>query len=177
MNIDKHKDKLISRLRDKEHRDAFVSAYIQIGIPFQIRALREQRGWTQKELADQTGVNQAWISQVENPNYQGFSLKTLLKLASAFDIGLIVRFAPFSELVKWELTLSPDKLKAESFDKESYFREASISAMTDIQYKLQDTDTNLVEVDFINRTRKEPNKINQMLRSEQPELMRKVSIV
>ena len=122
MNAEKHKERLIARLKDKEHRDAFVSVHIQIGIPFQIRALREQKGWTQKELADRAGKKQAWIAQIENPNYSGFSLKTLLRIASVFDVGLMVRFAPISALVKWELELSPESLRVQSFEEERYFK-------------------------------------------------------
>jgi len=117
------RDKLIARLKNKQYRDGFVAAHIKIGIPFQIRALREQRGWTQKELAERIGSNQAWIAQIENPNYSGFSLKTLSKLASIFDIGLIVRFVPFGNLVQWELELSPNSLKIDSFDQDPYFKE------------------------------------------------------
>jgi transcriptional regulator with XRE-family HTH domain len=119
--MDKRREKLIARLKDKEHRDAFVSAHIQVGIPFQIRALREQRPWTQQELADRAGVKQSWIATLESPNYSGFSLKTLLKFASAFDIGLIVRFVPISELVEHELRLSPESLTPVSFDEDPYF--------------------------------------------------------
>ena len=122
MNIIKRKEKLIEELRNKEYRDAFVSEHIDTGIPFQIRALREQRGWTQKELATLAGVSQVWISRIENPNYDGFSIKTLLKLSSAFDVGLIVRFSPISELVRWELELSPESLKVVSFDEDPYFK-------------------------------------------------------
>ncbi len=120
--MDKRREKLIARLKDKEHRDAFVSAHIQVGIPFQIRALREQRGWSQKDLANQAGVSQVWISRIENPNYSGFSLKTLLKLASSFEIGLIIRFVPISNLVNWELALSHEKLGAVSFEEDPYFK-------------------------------------------------------
>jgi len=126
VNTIKHKDKLIAELRDKEYRDAFVSEHIDTGIPFQIRTLREQRRWTQKELANRAGVTQVWISKVENPNHSGFSIKTLLKLASAFDIGLIVRYVPISNLVQWELDLSPESLKAVSFEEDPYFEESTL---------------------------------------------------
>jgi transcriptional regulator with XRE-family HTH domain len=128
MNIIRRREKLITELRNKEYRDAFVSEHIDTGIPFQIRALREQRSLTQKELADRAGVTQVWISRIENPNYSGFSIKTLLKLASAFDIGLIVRFVPISNLVKWELQLSPESLQAVSFNEDPYFRETEETA-------------------------------------------------
>jgi transcriptional regulator with XRE-family HTH domain len=124
------KEELINELQDKEIRDSYVSDHISIGIPLQIRALRLQKGreWTQKELADLAGMKQERISAIENPNYKNaFTLSTLLRIASAFDVALIVRFAPISELVKWELSLSPEKLEATSFDEDPYFKPESIT--------------------------------------------------
>lgn len=121
MNIDKRREKLIARLKDKEHRDAFVSADIDVGISFQIRAMREQRPWTQKELADHAGKKQPWIAKLESP-YGGFSLQTLKELASVFDVGLLVRFVPISELVERELKLSPESLIPVSFEEDLYFK-------------------------------------------------------
>jgi transcriptional regulator with XRE-family HTH domain len=124
MNIFKRRRKLMTELIEKEYRDAFVSSHIDIGIPFQVRALREQRGWTQKELAQSAEMKQERISAIENPNYKNqFSLKTLKRLASAFDVGLIVRFVPISELVEWEIKLSPEALKVLSFKEDPYFKE------------------------------------------------------
>jgi len=125
MNIAKRKHKLIQRLKDKQRRDAFVSAQIDIGIPFQIRALREQRNETQAALSARTGMAQAWISRLENINYRGFSLKTLKKVASMFDVGLVIRFVPISQLVEWELNLSNDSLLVSSFGDEPYFKEST----------------------------------------------------
>ena len=113
---------LINELINKEYRDAFVSAHIDNGIPFQIRALRKRKGWTQKELAEHVGMKQERISALENPNYSKFTLSTLKKLASAFDVALIVRFAPFGELAKWELELSPESLTPPSFEEDPYFK-------------------------------------------------------
>jgi transcriptional regulator with XRE-family HTH domain len=116
--------RLIADMKNKEYRDAFVSEHIDTGIPFQIRALREQRGLTQKELAERAGMKQERISAIENPNYKNaFTLSTLKRLASAFDIALIVRFAPISQLVDWELKLSPESLQVVSFNEDPYFRE------------------------------------------------------
>jgi transcriptional regulator with XRE-family HTH domain len=126
MNITKRKHKLIQRLKDKQHREAFVSAQIDIGIPFQIRALREQRNETQAALSSRTGLAQAWISTLENINYKGFSLKTLKKVASIFDVGLVIRFVPISQLVEWELNLSNGSLLVPSFNDEPYFKEPTI---------------------------------------------------
>ncbi len=122
MNTIRSREKLTRELQDKEIRDFFVAEHINIGIPFQVRALREQRGLTQKELAQRAGMKQERISAIENPNYKNaFTLSTLVRLASAFDVALIVRFEPISELVKWELNLSSEALEAVSFDEDPYF--------------------------------------------------------
>lgn len=123
MNTIERREKLKAELKDKEYRDAFVSEHITTGIPFQIRALRKQRGWTQKELAVRTGMRQERISVAENPNYSRFNLKTLKKIAASFDVALIVRFVPISELVEWELNLSFTSLEAISYGEDPYFQE------------------------------------------------------
>ncbi len=127
MSIVDRRKILIEELKDKQYRDAFVSAHIEVGIPFQIRALRRESGFTQKELADKAGVKQTWISKIENSGYADFSLKTLKKLASAFDVGLVVRFASFGELVERELNLPNTSHSVPSYEKDPYFAEPEIN--------------------------------------------------
>lgn len=122
VNMIERREKLKAQLKDKKYRDAFVSEHIDTGIPFQIRALRKQREWTQKKLSDLTDMAQERISVAENPNYSRFNLKTLKRIAAAFEVALIVRFVPISELVKWELNLSSDALEAVSFEDDPYFK-------------------------------------------------------
>jgi transcriptional regulator with XRE-family HTH domain len=128
VNMIERREKLKAQLKDKRYRDAFVSEHIDTGIPFQIRALRKQREWTQKKLSDLTGMAQERISVAENPNYSRFNLKTLKRIATAFEVALIVRFVPISELVKWELNLSSEALEAVSFDEDPYFIETKEAA-------------------------------------------------
>jgi transcriptional regulator with XRE-family HTH domain len=81
----------------KRYRDIFGTS-ITGTTAAQIRAMRERRNWSQAELAQKVGMGQARISLLENPNYENLSLKTLKRIANAFDVTLIVRFAPFSKL-------------------------------------------------------------------------------
>ena len=122
MNMIERREKLKAQLKDKKYRDAFVSEHIDTGIPFQIRALRKQRKLTQRELSEITSMAQERISVAENPNYSRFNIKTLKRIASAFEVALIVRFVPISELVKWELNLSSEALEAVSFEDDPYFK-------------------------------------------------------
>jgi transcriptional regulator with XRE-family HTH domain len=133
MNIIKRRQRIIENLKNKEYRDAFVTEHINTGVPFQIRALRDQREWTQKDLGNHVEMAQETISRIEDPNYGKLTLKTLKRLASAFDVALMVRFVPFSELVEWELHLTPDSLKALEFEKESYFKEKTREEFVELQ--------------------------------------------
>jgi transcriptional regulator with XRE-family HTH domain len=111
------KQRLVAELHDRESRHAYVSEHISSGIPFQIHALREARGWSQKELAQRAGMAQERISVLENPDYAYIpKVTTLLKLAEVFDVPLFYRFGSWEELVDWNQGLSPDRLAPRSFD-------------------------------------------------------------
>lgn len=104
--------------KSKAHRDAFVASQINVGLPFQIRALRKQRGFNQQELAKIAGMLQPRISAMEQVGGGQLNLDTLKKLAAALDVGLLVKFVSFSELIKWSNDFSPDDFSVPSFDAE-----------------------------------------------------------
>ncbi len=115
------REQLWRALENPEYRRAYA-ADVGTGLAFQIRTLREARGWTQEYLALQTGKRQETISQWENPDYGRYSLKTLTELAAALDVALVTRFAPFSELVNWAVALDAEHLAPPSFEEELGFR-------------------------------------------------------
>ena len=99
---DKRKKRLLSELKNREYREEYVASSIDVGVAFQIRALRKQRKWNQSQLAAEANTQQARISVLENPSHSP-TLETLKKLANAFNVGLIVKFVSISELVKNDL--------------------------------------------------------------------------
>ena len=107
--------KLWRKLRDKAYRDGYTEAQHSIEVPFQIRAIRKARGWTQAQLAKRCGIPQARISHIEQPGRDPLSLRTLYRLAAAFDVGLLVQFVPFSELVRREAAFDPETFSVPSF--------------------------------------------------------------
>lgn len=117
------REQIAASLLDKEYRDLFVTEEIDTGLPFQIRAIRQDRGWSQQELAERVGMTQEAISRLENLNYCKFTLGTLKRLASAFDVALVVRFEPFSRLVDWASNLSPDDLIVPDFTHDASLRQ------------------------------------------------------
>lgn len=109
---------LLSKLRDKKYRDAYVAAHISTGIPHQIKAMRQERRWTQRKLGQIANKPQNVISRLEDPSYGGLTLATLLELASAFDVALFVKFVPFGRFVSEFGDKSPAALYAMSFTDE-----------------------------------------------------------
>jgi transcriptional regulator with XRE-family HTH domain len=116
------------RTKGKPYRDAFVTAHLSTNIAAQIQTMREKEGWTQEQLAEKTGMSQARISVMENPSYDKYSLKTLRRLGSAFDVAVIVRFEAFSSLVNWVANLSPEKMAVPKFDDDSLIKPEQTSA-------------------------------------------------
>lgn len=111
--------RLNQRLSDPQARSRFKTNQIRELIASQIRLLREEHDWTQAELGERAGgVPQPRVSRLEDPDNAGLTLKTLVKLSDAFDVGLVVRFVPFSELIQWTVELSPEKLTPPSYNEE-----------------------------------------------------------
>ena len=110
--------KLWRKLRNKAYRDGYTEAQLSIEVPFQIRALRKARGWTQAQLAERCGIPQARISHIEQPGRDPLSLRTLYRLSAAFDVGLLVQFVPFSELVHREAAFDPKTFRVPSFEED-----------------------------------------------------------
>lgn len=116
--LSKSMEPTFCRLESKRARDAFVAAELVNGIASQIRVLRQQRGWSQKDLAEKLGTSQGVVSRLEDPSYGRFSIKTLLDLGSIFDVSIIARFLPFSQAVPVTWDTRKDALEAESFDED-----------------------------------------------------------
>jgi transcriptional regulator with XRE-family HTH domain len=80
--------------------------------------MREARGWKQKDVAEMTGTKQSRFSLMERPGYGRFSLNTLKKIASIFDVGLIVSFVPYGEMIEFVSALSNRRLTIAGFGNE-----------------------------------------------------------
>ena len=119
---------LLRELENREYRRGFVEGHAKDTIAFQIRQLRKAEGWEQRDLARELGNPklQPMISRYENPDYGKYSITTLLELAAAFDVALIVRFAPFSELVEWDF-----KATRETLAPARYSKDKGLSSLTE----------------------------------------------
>jgi transcriptional regulator with XRE-family HTH domain len=110
--------RIFRKLFNKEYREAFVDDNVTLGIPIQIKYLREDRGLTQASLAKKMQTTQAAISRLEDPDYGRLTVKSLLKLSTVFDVGLVVKFVPFSKFMEEYKNKSPAGLRVKSFNEE-----------------------------------------------------------
>lgn len=127
--ISDKEEQVLSSLKDEEYRKELAIEHVNSTLAMQIRNLREKNDWKQSELAARLGKNQGNISQWEDPDYGRYSITTLKALASTFDVALLVKFIPFSELVKDMVNLSETRLSPPSFSEEQYHVQASESAV------------------------------------------------
>lgn len=65
---------------------------------------------SQQELAQEIGTTQALISRIEKDGATTFSVKTLQRIADAFDVALVVRLEPIDRLLRYTDELSPSDL-------------------------------------------------------------------
>lgn len=75
----------------------------------------------QSELGTEADMKQARISALERIGEGSLSIETLIRLAAAFRVGLIVRFAPHSEMLDWENRFTPEDFDAISLDQDQRF--------------------------------------------------------
>lgn len=119
--------RLVKKFQDKRYRHGYVESFLDTSIATQIRVLRQQRGWTQKELAERIGSGQSRISAMEDVNYSNWSINTLKKLARAFDLALVVRFESYGEALPLIENFSRGDLEKQPFQLDDEFREEGVT--------------------------------------------------
>jgi transcriptional regulator with XRE-family HTH domain len=105
---------LVTEFDDKEYAHAYMEEFSNMAIAAQIKVLREQRGWTQKQLAESAKMKQERISALEDVDYDAWTIKTLRKLAKAFDLTIKVSFEKFSSGILDVSKISSETLKRTS---------------------------------------------------------------
>lgn len=88
-DLDRLTEKLLKQ--DPSLAEEFKKADQAWDIAFQIHALREQAGLTQKQLAELVGTKQSNIARIEDADYTGYTLKTLEKVTKALKARLEIK--------------------------------------------------------------------------------------
>ncbi len=86
------KSRLQEDLKDPEFKRHYDEERQALQLAMKITALREQKGLSQQQLAKLMGTSQQAISRIESGEYEGFTLKTLEKVAEATGMKVKIDF-------------------------------------------------------------------------------------
>ncbi len=115
----------------ENYSNAYVAQHVYRGIAAQIRSLRKVRRLTQTALSNKIGNDaQEAISRWENLKERP-TLATLLKLAAAFEVALVVKFVSFGDFVEHAASTAPTTEISRRTEDQSLQRLAQ-STVTDI---------------------------------------------
>ena len=100
-------------------RHAFVEAEAATFLAHQIRVLRLDRGWTQKDLAKALGTTQTVVSRLEDPSYGRVSFKTMVDLARVFDVAPVLKFTSTVSLLRERWVIDRAAMHVPTFSDEA----------------------------------------------------------
>ena len=86
-------DQKAARAGDSAVEAAYAAAKLAVERGEQVRGMREERGWSQRELAELTGMTQPAIARFEAGGTTP-TLPILERIANAFDTTLSVELKP-----------------------------------------------------------------------------------
>lgn len=107
-------NRLKSDFADKEYAHSYMESHAVSRLAAQIHALRNQRGWSQEQLAAHSGIAQERISKIESADFDSLTMKTLQKFSKAFDVNLYIVFESFSRGILDVANLNRGQLEVKS---------------------------------------------------------------
>lgn len=113
---------LADELQDREARSQYLRDFLNAHIALQIKTLRQQRNLTQQALAELAGKGQSQISEMESIDCTSWKVSTLLNLAHAFDVALVVNFESFGEALGEISNVRREALEKPSFKDDPVFQ-------------------------------------------------------
>lgn len=88
------RERLHADLADPEFRRYYKQEKGALELAAKIMRLRKRLGLNQKELAKRMQTSQQTVSRIESGEYEGFTYKTLKKIAEATGSQLKIDFLP-----------------------------------------------------------------------------------
>ncbi|MGO9952246.1 MAG: helix-turn-helix transcriptional regulator [Dissulfurispiraceae bacterium] len=86
------RSRLSEDLKDPEFKVLYQEERQALKLSLKIAKLRAKKGLSQQELAKLMGTSQQAISRIESGDYEGFTLKTLEKIAEATGTRVKIEF-------------------------------------------------------------------------------------
>jgi DNA-binding XRE family transcriptional regulator len=84
--------RLKEEIKDPEFKAHYEEEKQALILAIKIVELREKKGLSQQQLAKLMGTSQQAISRIESGEYEGFTLKTLEKIAESTGMRVKIEF-------------------------------------------------------------------------------------
>ena len=85
-------NRLQEDIKDPEFKAHYEEEKQALMLAIKISELREKKGLSQQQLAKLMGTSQQAISRIESGEYEGFTLKTLEKIAESTGMRVKIEF-------------------------------------------------------------------------------------
>jgi transcriptional regulator with XRE-family HTH domain len=89
----------LAKFDRKAYRDGYLQAKVRGMIAYQMQALREKTGLNQTDFANKIGKTQSVVSRLEDTEYGRVTVQTLLDVACALDVALVVKFTSYPDFL------------------------------------------------------------------------------
>ena len=86
------RNRLREDLKDPEFKAHYQEERKALKLAMKIAKLREKKGLSQQQMAKLMGTSQQAVSRIESGEYEGFTLKTLEKIAEATGMRVKIEF-------------------------------------------------------------------------------------
>jgi len=86
------RNRLREDLKDPEFKAHYLEERQALKLAMKIAKLREKKGLSQQQMAKLMGTSQQAVSRIESGEYEGFTLKTLEKIAEATGTKVKIEF-------------------------------------------------------------------------------------
>lgn len=86
------RSRLREDLKDPEFKAHYQEERQALKLAMKIARLREKKGLSQQQMAKLMGTSQQAVSRIESGEYEGFTLRTLEKIAEATGTRVKIEF-------------------------------------------------------------------------------------
>lgn len=97
----RYNELVVRAAQGPEARAALLDEVLSVAIPTELRRLREDRKWTQLDVARRAKMPQSQVARLETVGAPLPSIKTLQRLAAVYDVALLVSFDSWSNFLVW----------------------------------------------------------------------------
>jgi transcriptional regulator with XRE-family HTH domain len=88
---------LHEQLKDPMFAAVYEEEAEKVDLAIKLLKIRQTAGLSQKELAERIGTTQSVIARMENPEYSGYSVRMLRRIAAALGARLTIDFRPLKK--------------------------------------------------------------------------------